>query len=343
MNVLQNKDILYLIFRYFEAEDLCNAAKTCKKWNYVYRTNKFSYIFTGKRFINEKLHLIKNVDVNRKVYIYSSRITDEGIINLYKNNKIKKIEFVNNHGLRDVTDKSIIMLSKTLEVLECMDSANLTDLSLKHLIKNRKIRKLSISGNISDEGFKGLNFVEELYVYSDNVGFFLPYVASNKLKKLSLPNQVISFKGLQISNLTYLSLHGSTIEDEELKYINMENLHTLILCWCKNITDEGIFNLTKKKSFHLRKLCLRSSKITDISLIYLSAIDLDIWGTNISDAGFIYMDKTIKLSIGEMPNITKNCLQHLSHIKYLLAPRTSIEQKFLNHFELTFPHIKCIF
>ena len=321
---------------------MCNAAKTCKKWNYVYKTNKFSYVFSGKRFINEKLHLIKNVDVNQKVIIYSSRITDEGLINLYKNNKIKKIKLVNNHGFRDITDKSIVVLSETLEVFESIHSVNLTDLSLQHLAKNKKIRKLSISGSqISDEGFKGLNFIEKLYVYCDNTGFFLPYVASDKLKEISLPCQVTRFKGLEFCNLAYLSLHGSRIEDEELKYINMNNLHTLVLCWCKNITDQGILNLTKGKSFHLKKLCLRSSKITNSSLMYLSAVDLDIWGTNISDAGFVYLDKTIKLSIGEMQNITQNCLQYLSHLKELLAPRTSIETKYLQQFQEINPHIKC--
>ncbi len=341
MNPLQNKDILGLIFQFFEAEDLCNVAKICKKWNYVYKTNQFSYVFSGKRFINEKLHLIKNVDVNRKVIVYSRQMNDIGIINLYKNNKMKKIKLENNHGFPDITDKSITVLSATLEVLES-NTSNLTDNSLEHLAKNKKIRKLSISGSqISDEGFKGLNFIEKLYIYSDNIEFFLPYVASEKLKEISLPSQVTSFKGLEFCNLTYLSIYGSRIEDEELKYINMDNLHTLVLCWCKNITDQGILNLTKGKSFHLKKLSLRSSKITNSSLMYLSAVDLDIWGTNISDSGFIYLDRTIKLSIGEMQNITKDCLQYLSHLKELLAPRTSIETKYLKQFQKTNPRIKC--
>ena len=342
MDPLQNKDILGLIFRFFEAEDLCNVAKTCKKWNYVYKTNKFSYVFSGKRFINEKLHLIKNLDVNQKVIIYSRKMNDTGIINLYKNNKIKKVKLENNHGFRDITDKSIMVLSETLEVLESFHSVNLTDNSLKHLAKNKKIRKLLISGSqISDEGLKGLNFIEKLYIYCDNLGFFLPYVASDKLKEISLPSQVTSFRGLEFCNLTYLSIYGSRIEDEELKYINMDNLHTLVLCWCKNITDQGILNLTKGKSFHLKKLSFRSSKITNSSLMYLSAVDLDIWGTNISDSAFIYLDKTIKLSIGEMQNITKDCLQYLSHLKELLAPRTSIETKYLKQFQETNPHVKC--
>ena len=52
MNPLQDKDILWLIFNYLDANSLCNVSKTCRKWNFVYNKNKFQYTFYGKKFVN---------------------------------------------------------------------------------------------------------------------------------------------------------------------------------------------------------------------------------------------------------------------------------------------------
>ena len=305
MNPLQDKDILWLIFNYLDANSLCNAAKTCRKWNFVYNKNKFQYTFYGKKFVNEKLYLVENIDVRKDVKICSPYITDVGIINLYKNNKIRKLSI--QYNSKNITDKSIKILSETLEALNCTHSVNLTDTSLRCLAKSKKIKYLSVSyDEISDNAFIGLNFVEHLFVEGKNLSNgFVEYVASDNLKEIGLPSQITSFFPLHFCKLTYLSLYGSEIADEELTYIKTDNLKTLILCWCKNISDVGIFNLTKGKELHLEKLCLRSTKISNTSLMNLSATDLDIWGTNITDDGFIYLNKTLKLSIGEMKNLPR--------------------------------------
>lgn len=342
MNILQNRDILYLIFGFLRSEDLCNVAKTCRKWNSVYKNNKFVYHFGCERFVNEKLHLITNIDVNKTVKIYSE-ISDEGMINLYKNNKIKKLYLSSNFGFRNLSDKIVEKLSETLEILDMIYTINATNKSLQHLAKHKKIQILSISGeNISDDGFVGLNFIEELQVNGRKItNSFLQHVSSDKLKRLYLPSQITSFSDIHFCKLTDLSLYASQISDDELKYIQTHHLKTLILSCCQNITDEGIVKLTKGENLHLDKLCLRSTKITNNALIYISATDLDIWGTVITDDGFLYLNKTFKLSMGEMNNITEKCLQYLSHVKNLLLPRTSIERKYLVEFQQKNLHIKC--
>jgi len=342
-NPLEHKDILFTIFQFLPAESLCNAAKTCKRWNNVYRSNKFSYRFIhGKNINNNKLSLIKNLNVEKTVDLNSSKLNDNGILELCKSNKIKKIKLFDNLGITNITDQSILALSSTVEELYLFRCDRITNIGLHSLGESKKLKKLHIIVNyyITDEGFINLNFLEELCLNADKLtNKVVEYIANKNLKILSLPDQIDSLKSLSFCKLTFLDLSHSKILDEELKYIQTENLKKILLTWCENITDAGIYNLTKGKSLHLEKLGLRNTQVTDVSLMYISATDLDIWGTNITDEGFLYLDKTRRLSIGEMKNISEKCLQYLSHITYLLAPRTTIPYDNLRDFQLENKHI----
>lgn len=355
-DVLMNRDILFLIFDYLPAESLCCAAKTCRKWNSVYKQNKFRYNFTsGKLLNNKKLCLIKNLDVDKIIVLFHSKLNDNGIIGLCKYNNIKKIDLGHNHGMTFITDKSIIELAKTVEELHLFNCFVITNVGIRSLTK---IKALYISGNsnITDEAFQDLRFIEILYINCDSItNNLLEYLVKDNLKILSLPNQITSFKALssfqptqrlttsvETVGLTKLHLSSSNIHDEELKYIRTDNLKELSLTWCTNISDIGIQFLTQGKSIHFDKLGLRCTKVTDVSLMLVSATDLDIWGTIITDEGFLYLENTTKLSIGEMMHISSKCLQYLSNLTYLLAPRTSIDLSDMRNFQKLHQHIKII-
>lgn len=357
-NPLQHKDVLSIIFKFLYAEDLHSVAITCKKWNFVYRTNVFVYDFeNGKSINNKKLHLIRNLNVDKPVCFYSSKITDDGLINLSKYNKIKHLKLSNNFGLYNITDKSIIALAPTLESLDLFKCFKITHVGIQSLAKYSKIKVLRICDNdeINDKAFERLNFLEDLsidYCDSENItDNVIKLIAGPNLRKLSLPGRIKNLEGLKLCNLTSLYLSGSKITDEQLKFIKPDNLKTLSLSWCENITDVGIINLssnsittTKGKLFLLDKLSLRKTQVTYASLMYISAIDLDIWGTQITDDGFLYLSsQTERLSIGEMHRISDECISHLEnlpHLNYLLAPRTSISRKRLLEFKDNNPQIQ---
>lgn len=179
-------------------------------------------------------------------------------------------------------------LFKNLEYLDVRGS-KLTNQGLRQLSSLPKIRWLNISETcVNDEGFRYLPKFQKLdYLIIDKL----------RIKNISSISDIAKMK-----HLRHLSMKGSSIDDEGVKYL--ASAKQILFLWLNNsrLTDEALIHLAKMKN--LMRLDLSETLITDDGLNHLVSLDklmwLDLKNTKISDKAekdLLLFPKLIKLDV----------------------------------------------
>jgi Leucine-rich repeat (LRR) protein len=218
-----------------------------------------------------------------------------------------------------------------------LEASPVSDADLQHITSLRSLEYLSLPDRITDAGLAhvaGLTCLKGLYLtggksrISDEGLRHISRISS--LEELYLGGEYMTDAGLEhlkkLPKLEYLCLYGSRFTDAGCVYIKempslrilsfhenlsrisdaglvhiaqMPRLEILCLHGMKNITDEGIANLTKMSS--LRMLNIASSQVTDRGLEYLSQIktleclELPQDQKGITDKGLEYLSRLSNL------------------------------------------------
>jgi hypothetical protein len=193
---------------------------------------------------------------------------------------------------------------KVMRVTE-LTASLLTDEAFQEIANLSEVRKLLISGEVSDHGLISIRNLEQL--------------KSVRLNSAALTDQSLETIG-KLKELTLLELRGSKLECGDMSaFKKLEKLRVLSLPGFSSIGDvqaEQISTIGK-----LEGVFLGDSSITDLGLGYLASIGnlqaLDISGTQITDAGtekLVGLEKLrwlkidgVQISSGAIKNILEGC------------------------------------
>jgi internalin A len=177
-------------------------------------------------------------------------LTDDGLVEIAKLSSLKALYITSEHNL---TNDCLANLENLplLEELDIIGKGRVNDDGLSHLAKVPRLRYLAL---------QGLVFTDDGIAHIKN---------STSIRILHLGSQN------QLTNTTLVCLS------------QMPQLERLNLHWNENITNEGIFHLTKLKS--LTMLDIKHSKVTDEGLVHLAKIktleNLTLPDACVTDAG----------------------------------------------------------
>lgn len=146
------------------------------------------------------------------------------------------------------------------------------DLDVMKIFKDR-MNKLSLETDaITNKGFKKIGIytnLERLSIISHNFDDSCKDIFSGYLKLSDLTIEYASISGVtlkeiaKLNNITRLDLTGSTIHDDDLKYLgDLPKLNNLVLQRTK-ITDKGLKILSEQKMNNLVYLWLDETDISD--------------------------------------------------------------------------------
>ena len=189
---------------------------------------------------------------------------------------------------------------------------------LSTLFKNSHLKELQLShGNLQDKLFYGIvEGMPELTVLNlhSSTGYF-----TDELLK-----HVAALKSLKQFGLLALQ-----ITDRGLQYISTsKSIEKLSLIGCENITDMGVFHVSKMPSLNLflMETLSQGSGLTDQGLSYLSEsttiTSLEVSGNNnVTDRGLAFLNKLPKLArlnLRYNPSMTDQGIKNLIGLSHLV-------------------------
>lgn len=205
---------------------------------------------------------------------------------------LTELKFLNVNGCYSLTNKGLEYISqfKDLISLDLGNCCRISDRGIAKLAKLDQLQSLSLLGcsKVTDNGLKPLGQLRKLRDL--NLGF------CSKITDVAFT----SLKNIQ--TLQTLSLDGCfRITNNSLSLISeLSNLQILSLNECINLDKEGIAHLesiNKLKALYLSG-CY---DIDDSALEFISRIPsleiLDLWGAEISDSGFLALDRLSNLKM----------------------------------------------
>ncbi|CAM1154254.1 Uncharacterised protein r2_g4257 [Pycnogonum litorale] len=167
-------------------------------------------------------------------------ITNAGIVNIATT--CKRLEDLCVEGITLITDAAIITLCENLKMTISklrLDGEELTELSLKRLrcCKNLDLLAIPYSEGLTDNVL--------VYIRSLNNLKWLQIHKANHVTSLGLAN---FFSSTNFKDLLYLDMESPMLDDRAITNIteNCPLLMNLLLCWCWEVTEEGLSKIVNK-------------------------------------------------------------------------------------------------
>lgn len=161
-------------------------------------------------------------------------ITNEGIRQIGEN--CRKLEDFNIDGITQITDSVVIIVCLNLEntLLKLkLDGEELTSLTFCALAKCTKLELLAVpySEGLTDDGLASIQTLPNLR-----------WLQIHKAKYVSSAGLTTFFKSVNFRNLVYLDIESPEMDDQAVFKLveTCPLLHSLLLCWCWEITDFGL-------------------------------------------------------------------------------------------------------
>ncbi|XP_020272793.1 F-box protein At3g58530 [Asparagus officinalis] len=225
----------------------------------------------GEKLISA-LSLERYRNVKRINLEFARDVEDEHLVQVKSKafESLQGLECLNLNGCQKISDKGVDAITSVCPEFRTFSiywNVRITDLSIKHLVKNCKhITDLNLSGckNITDQSL----FLIADIQFGDLVLLFLPLNITRcvKLTDVGLQKILPRCVGLQSLNLYALS----SFTDKAYENIaNLVGLRFLDLCGAQNLTDHGLSCIARCKNLVSLNLtwCVR---ITDVGVVAIA-------------------------------------------------------------------------